>query len=64
MISVLSLLGLLCFPPDCPPARELLAEAPVPGREEDCHCDSSVLAVFYLVRTGLEELGQYVKRNT
>jgi hypothetical protein len=42
----------------------LLAEAPLPGRDEGCHYDSSVLAVFYLVWSGLDEVGQYVKRNT
>ena len=35
----------------------LLAEAPLPGRDEGCHYDSSVLAVFYLVRSGLPKMG-------
>jgi hypothetical protein len=35
----------------------LLAEAPLPGRDEGCHYDSSVLAVFYLVWSGLPKMG-------
>jgi hypothetical protein len=35
-----------------------------PGREEGCHYDSSILAVFYLVRTRLNKVGQYVKPKT
>jgi len=42
----------------------LLAEAPLPGREEGCHYDSSVLAVFILLGGGLDALGQYVKGKT